>query len=60
MQFANCTMQRALNETPDLPEAGKQSSVPGLLRFTLAWQFSGGLGSVKIYSWTLTSRFYPI
>lgn len=47
MQFANCTMQRALNQTPDVPEAGKQSSVLSLLRVTLAQQFSGGLGSVS-------------
>lgn len=47
MQFANRTMQRALNQTPDLPEAGKQSNVPALLRFSLAWQFSDGLGRVR-------------
>lgn len=50
MQFAqttNCTIQRALNQTPGLAEAGKHSSVPGLLTFTLAWQFSGRFGSVR-------------
>lgn len=44
---AVCTMQRALNQTPDLPEAGKQSNGPALLRFSLGWQFSDGLGRVR-------------
>lgn len=43
VSHAVCKLHNAegIKSNPDPPEAGKQCSVPGLLRCPLAWQFSG-------------------